>query len=499
MDEDDIVSSVLDLYAEDATQTEMSTGKSLWIVADNPDVQKLADDLFQRVQMEDKVFSITRSIAKFGDRFDSILQHVSDQGLPTSIAGLRVYPPVQVSRYEDEFGRLRGFVLGEVPTSAQTVQPTGETDSLDISEPWDFIHWRLYARADESEGIYGTSILQAARRIYRYLYMMEQALVIYRMRRAPDRLKWKVDTGDAPPDEAEQILTTFRERVRKKMLTDPETGEVVSELNPLGIDEDIFLPVGLDSKTDVELMKGAGVVGNILDLDYIRKRFFSCVRVPPDFMGFADTSGTLTGRAPLTDQEVRYARGVKRLQRAVMIGAVQLVQIELTLRGLDVTKSENHFTAKMHPVSFLDEQVQAETMRTRAETVVTLLDLGKRLEVDQPAWMEYVGKLSGLPQELLRAVSQEDLGNDKRRRMLAEAIGRQLVTTRDQIRRLGPSAVESKNYPLPFALPDRKRLAESVERKRSTKHGEGKHDDTGSAEVYSPEVEEGGERGGSEG
>jgi hypothetical protein len=185
------------------------------------------------------------------------------------------------------------------------------------------------------------------------------------------------------------------------MLVDTTTGEIRSEMNPMSLDEDVFIPAADGLLTDVDVLHGSTQTGNVLDIEYMRKKLSGCVRVPPDYMGFADTSGTLSANTPLANQDIRYSRGVKRVQNGLMVGVSWLIQIDLLMRGIDVVREENEFTVRAHPVSYLDELQQAETAKTRSDIVTNLLTVGKELGVNQQKWLEYVATLSGFPEEVL--------------------------------------------------------------------------------------------------
>jgi len=278
--------------------------------------------------------------------------------------------------------------------------------------------------------------------------MMEESLTIYRIRRTPDRLKWKIDVGlDTPQDEAMEICNTFKSQIRKKMLLNPETGELKGELDPLSLDEDIVIPISEGSLTDVSVMAGSTQVGHVLDIEYMRKRLFSCLRIPPDYMGFADAPGTLTARSSLSDQDIQFARQEKRLQRGAMVGTVQLFKIDLALRGINPDAPQNAFEVHMNPVSFLDELQQAEVAKVRAGTVSLLLDVGERLGADTEAWRKYVLSLSGFPMGAMQ-LDNSDLSDSKQ---LVAALTRHIEDTGGLFGTLpgvNGSFVSSKGYPL---------------------------------------------------
>jgi len=438
MDEQDILAAVLDLYTEDAVQYDPSTGMSVWVTAREKDLEDSLNRLFSDLDIDEKAPVIARGIAKYGDHFEALLQRVNEFGVPVGVAGLKTQSPFQVAHVIDKMGRTSGFATGETVTG-QSLLP----DSKNLSAPWDFLHFKL-GSLDPEDPAHGRSLLLAARRTYRFLSLMEEAVVLFRLRRHPDRLKWKVDTGGMPPEEWANYARLFLQNIRKNQMVDPDTGEIRAEQNPMSMDEDILIPTGEGVSMDVENLPGSNQGGNILDLDYMRKKLFGCVRVPPDFMGFADTSGTLSQNTPLANQDIRYSRGVKKLQFCLLNGFVTLCELDLLMKGMDLSDPKNEFTVHMHPVTYLDELQRAETAKTRAETVSTMLEIGSNLKLDGRRWMAYVASMSGLPEELLVGIADlKDPEESKRR--LAEAI-------MERLPRPWQSCLSSRQRPLRMAV-----------------------------------------------
>jgi intein/homing endonuclease len=939
MDEDDIIAAALDLYSEDASQVDATSGRSVWVEAKDANIQKLANALLDTLQVEERVCSVARGLAKYGDYFAALHTGLNSEGRPVRIVGFSYCRPHVMVRCEDEIGRLEGFV---VTPDLTTYKGPGKEEA--ISMPWDYVHFRIIGRLGEDGGeSYGTSLIRSSRKVYRDLSLMEQALClgkgtkislvngtevpiedlvdrdpfwvysydhetgkivpgkatsrktrenaelveveldngervrctpdhrfmlrdgsykqaqdlqpgeslmplyrsldgygyerlwcprtrrfgythrrfgeqakrgyvihhvncnkrdncpenllrmtveehlalhhsfpdpnhgekckiafarrtveqrrctwlrqsaaqrriwasltgeerearaekvrfalqdedvlqkiaegvsrahsiktpvelnqtsfrisetrrqksveereksrqrmiagwrrrrecygptgrsdssnvivmnhkvvavrileeredaydltvekyhnfaltagvfvhncVYRLRRAPDRLKWKIDTGSAPPAEANDIINFYRESLRNRLLIDPETGEIRTEVDPLcftgdtkislldgtevtikdlakrnepfwvysydhetrrfvlgkavslgvtgrnaklveveldngekvrctpghkwmlrdgsykraqdlqpgeslmplyrlgkacvkkqreecasqlmvstlnhvvvavrpleecedvydiyvekyhnfalsagvfvhnSLDEDIFIPTGEGSLTDVEMLSGSPQVGSVLDVEYMRKRLFSCLRIPPDYMGFAEAQGGLLGKSPLSDQDVQFARQEKRLQRAVMVGFAQIIQIDLALRGIDPQLDANEFRVHMCPVSFLDELQRAESAKVRAEIVQVLTPLGETLGVDKQVWTQYVMRVSGFPSELFNLSKQaEERGLPK----IQDALEELLASSAMRDYRKKVSSVSSLQCPILLSGANRK-------------------------------------------
>ena len=391
-DDDDVISVAVDLYAEDATTINLDTGKSIWPTAKNPEVQKILDELFERIEVEDIAFPIAREIALMGDHFEGVILAKRDSNEPGGIVRLSALDPGGIHRHKDDLGRLAGFSIG--------VQPNEKGAT---AAPWEYIHWRLLGKERTTE--YGWSMLASSRRVYRRLRMMEDALAIYRIDRCPDRLIFKMKgMAGLNPQERFRFLTSVRTYMRKKMAMDQEQGQTRSEVRPRGIDQDFYID---DDTIAIEPLHGTASVGPILDVDYMRKRLCGCLRIPSDYLGFPEAKGGFMSRSTLSDQDLQFSRQVKNLQRATITGFVRLCQIHLAWIGMDPKMEDNEFEIHMNPVSYLDELQRAELVRVRVETVNALQGLADKFpDLDKDAWMKFLFKVSGFPEDIIQKADE---------------------------------------------------------------------------------------------
>lgn len=391
MDQDDVCSGALDLLAEDAAQVDLHTNRTLWVESENEDIQNIGQRLLDNIEAEDNVFPIVREVCKYGDSFSEIIQSIGVNDVPGNIVRLCAVAPQNIHRFDDEHARLRGFTIG--------IDPTKVNDDS-ISLPWEYLHFRLLGKDRISS--YGTSILAPARRVYRRLKMMEDALAIYRIKRTPDRLVFKIRGLDGlSPEDRYRIFNEFRQMLRKKMYHDPATGMVKSEIDPMNVDEDFFVD---EEALSIEKLPGSQTVGHVLDVEYMRKRFFGCLKIPPDYLGFSEAKGGFVGQSPLSYQDVQFARGVKRIQRATLIGFTRLLQIELCWAGIDPLDPSNDFKMMMVPVSFLDELQVAELLQLKAKILGILQEIAKSLSIDYQTFIPYAVDFAKLPVGLKRLV-----------------------------------------------------------------------------------------------
>ncbi|MFA5583775.1 MAG: portal protein, partial [Bacteriovoracaceae bacterium] len=282
--------------------------RSIWVESSNEAIEQIANSLLETIQTEDDLYPIVRSMCKMGDDFSTIITSEKVDGTPGGIARLKGRDAKKMTRVEDENGRLVGFRYGDPDDEGEE---TGITDKK-TSSPWDYAHFRLLGSDRTSK--YGYSYIAPVRREHRRLQMMEDAMAIYRIKRAPDRFVFEIKGLDElPPEERVETFNKIREAFRKRMSTDPETGQVKSDLQTLNVDQDFFLDA--DSLSITKLPGSAVGPGQVLDVDYVRKRVLGILRIPPDYLGFSDSAGGFLAQSPLCltgDTKIPLADGRER-------------------------------------------------------------------------------------------------------------------------------------------------------------------------------------------
>ena len=376
-DENDILTAVMDTYAEETTQRDPDIGKSIWVESDNKDVNNIITRMMERLDVEDKIFGMARSMVKYGDLFMKLYLQ-SNQGIESWM----MFSPYHCVRIEKD-GILKGFYLGtELPGDPKQIEPN--------SLPWELVHWRLFGKSVDL--LYGTSILSPGLRIYRKLMMMEDHLVIYRILRAPDRFVHYLDCGDVSPDIAQRMAQKYAAQLKKDRMLDSSqdasTGVKEAYKAPAAVD-DIVMPLTKGKQTRIEKLQGSSNFGDVYDIEYMMKRLLSCVRVPPGYLGF-EKDGIFDSKNSLIQQDVRFARLCKKVQRAIIVGFIRLGQIELMYRNLDARDPKNSFMISMPPISYLEEAQRNTVIQSRVEIMKGLADLGSSLELSRVPWLTYV-------------------------------------------------------------------------------------------------------------
>ena len=391
MDTFDLVMAVLDVYAEEATQRDYDRGVTAWVESKDPGMITAGEECFRNLQIESRIPQITRNVAKYGDEIRRLM-YATGKG----VLGWKQVHPTRVHRLDDKYARLIGF--------REDGQKYRGKLQRNVSWPWDYVHFRLLGSGEE---LYGTSVLEALFRPWRQLALAEDSVLMYRMRRAPDRNLILVDVGNMEEAESQQFLNAWRKKFRKYEFVDPASPNYKKQYNPLTPLEDIFIAMRKDNQTRIETMSGAGNMGELYDLEHFRNKFFGTAKVPKAYFGF---EGEINAKATLTQQDVRFARTMKRLQRAGIYGLRQVLEFHYSLlpsnpedTSYDFTKPEHAFMVQMPPISYLDEWERLELVELRYRIVDAMSRIASEFKLDPRVWAIYVLlNYAKLPEDLVQ-------------------------------------------------------------------------------------------------
>ena len=316
MDNDPIISSVLDIYADESTIKD-EFGQILSIKSKNQQVQDILHNLFYDIlNIEFNLWPWIRNMAKYGDFFLYLdLDH--EYGVVNAVP-LSVYETIRIE--------------GEQPDQPFSVRFKIENDFLLLGkkdfESFEVAHFRLLA--DTNFLPYGKAMIEGGRRVWKQLQLMEDAMLIHRIMRAPDKRKILVDIGNIPPAEIDTFMNRIMDRMKKTPLVDPTTGDYNLRYNMMNITEDFYLPVrGKDSGTDIQNLPGLQF-NAIEDIEYLRNKLLAAFKVPKAFMGYEEG---ISGKATLAAQDVRFARTIERIQRIMVSELTKVAIIHLYIQG----------------------------------------------------------------------------------------------------------------------------------------------------------------------
>jgi hypothetical protein len=262
MDDYPELSTALDIYADDVSQPDSQTNRTVWVTSNDANLKTVLDDLFHRtLRLDEEIWEIARTLVKYGNDFEEIL--VTEDG----VKGLNFLPVPTMRRLEGPHGELTGFIQdfsGKVGFNyeqfkeALRLREAKQDCPVTAFEDWEICHFRL--RGKQRRSLYGHSALEPARWIYKRLNLLEDAALVYRLQRAPERYAFYVDVGDLPPAEALAYINKVRMSHRKRRFIDPTTGKLTVKWEPLVQDEDFYVPVrkGVESAR-IETLGGSRV------------------------------------------------------------------------------------------------------------------------------------------------------------------------------------------------------------------------------------------------
>ena len=313
MDMDPIIASALDIYADECL-VPSEFGHVLTIRSQNENIKKILENLFNDIlNIEFNLWSWTRNMCKYGDFF--LRLEVSPE--------YGVYLVHPISPYE------LTRVEGSDPKNINYVkfQHDGLGGGMEY-ENFEIAHFRLLS--DSNFLPYGKSMIEPARRVWKQLSLMEDAMLIHRIMRAPEKRIFSIDVGNLPPSEIDGAMQKVISQVKKVPYIDERTGDYNLRFNLNNMVEDFYLPVrGGDSGTKIDTLPGMDFTG-IEDLEYVRNKMMAALKIPKAFLGYDET---ISGKATLAAEDVRFSRTIGRIQRILVSELTKIAIVHLYVQG----------------------------------------------------------------------------------------------------------------------------------------------------------------------
>mgnify|MGYP003136282307 CR=1 FL=1 len=330
------ISSAFDIYSDDCTQENVD-GSPWRIETDNEMVKQDISKMFDQVNLDRYLWDISRNVVKYGDLFIETIIDLNNA--KRGVQRIKILNPTYIFRVEDEFGYLKQFIQ-EVPkkndySSYGSIGPKLDDTHMISLDPGQIVHFRLHT-SDPTHYPYGKSIAAAARVTYKSLKMMEDAMLIYRLVRAPERRIFYIDTGSLPASKAEMHIKKQMDKFKKRKSYNSQTGNIEENFNALAADEDFYIAVnGKTSGTKIETLKGAENLGEVDDVKYFRDKLLAAMKIPKDYIVEKDNAPER--KANLSQLDVKFARVITRIQKSLEIGLETLAKRHLMLRGYPST------------------------------------------------------------------------------------------------------------------------------------------------------------------
>jgi len=339
------LNSALDIYADEMT-TSTDVRRILTVDCTNQEIKTALEILFYDIlNVQLNLYGWCRTMCKYGDFF---LYLDIDEAI--GIQNVVAIPINEIERLE-----------GQDENNPNYVQYQWNSAGLTF-EDWQIGHFRVLG--NDKFAPYGTSVLDGARRIWRQLTLVEDAMMSYRIVRTPERRVFYVDVGAVAPQDVETYMQQVMTTLKKNQLVDADTGRVDLRYNPMSVEEDYYIPVrGGAQGTKIDTLAGGQFTSQIEDVKYLRDKMFTAIKIPQAYLTSGDT---VEDRTSLSQKDIRFARTIQRLQKAAVseltkIGIVHLYT--LGFRKADLTS----FSLKLNNPSRIAELQDLEMMKTQFE------------------------------------------------------------------------------------------------------------------------------------
>jgi hypothetical protein len=370
MDTDAIVASALDIIADECT-LKNEHGEMLHIRSSDENIQKILYNLFYDVlNIEFNLWSWSRNMCKYGD-FYLKLEIAEKFGVYNVIP----FSSYSIIREEGTNPKNPTYVRFKYdPTSVsgisapQTQAALGTSTSDIYFENYEMAHFRLLS--DVNYLPYGRSYLEPGRKIFKQMILMEDAMLIHRIVRAPEKRIFYMNVGAIPPNEVEAFMQKTVQKLKKVPFVDPQTGQYNLKYNMMNMMEDFYIPVrGNDQSTRIDTAKGLEYNG-IEDVAYLRDKLFAALKIPKAFMGYEKD---LTGKATLAAEDIRFARTVERIQRILLSELTKIALVHLYTQGYD-GESLTNFDLSLTTPSIIYDQERVALMKEKVDLASQIME-----------------------------------------------------------------------------------------------------------------------------
>ena len=373
MDTDAIVASALDIIADECTLKNES-GEVLHVRSSDENIQKILYNLFYDVlNIEFNLWSWTRNMCKYGDFY--LKMEIAEK---FGVYNVIPFSAFNILREEGMDPKNPSYVrfrydpaapsAGAVNASAWANFSTDNNiDNGIFFENFEMAHFRLLS--DMNFLPYGRSYLEPARKLFKQYTLMEDAMLIHRISRAPDRRIFYVNIGSIPPAEVDNYMQRMISKMKKTPFMDEKTGQYNLKYNMQNLLEDFYIPVrGGDQTTKIDNLPGLSYDG-IQDVEYLREKLFAALKVPKAFMGYEKD---LTGKATLAAEDIRFARTIERIQRILVSELTKIALVHLYTQGYD-GESLTNFEISLTTPSIIYDQERVALLKEK-------VDLAKQIQ-----------------------------------------------------------------------------------------------------------------------
>ena len=362
MDSDSIIASALDIYSDESTMKN-EYGKVLDIKTDNDQIYDVLHNLFYDIiNIEFNLWPWIRNMNKYGDFFLQ-LEVAENYGIK-NVTPMSAY---DVARLEGHDPNNPSLVQFQLTPQGDASRHSAKQQDPKTFENYEVAHFRLLS--DSNYVPYGRSQLEGGRKVWKQLTLMEDAMLIHRIMRAPEKRVFKLDIGNIPPAEVDNYMQQVVNKMKKAPVIDEKTGDYNLRYNIQNLTEDFFLPVrGGDSGTSIDSLAGLTYEA-VEDIEYLKNKLLASLRVPKAFLGYEEGLGS---KATLAAEDVRFARTIERIQRIVVSELTKIAVVHLYSQGFRDQELVNFDLGLTNP-STIYEQEKIELWNNKASLADSML------------------------------------------------------------------------------------------------------------------------------
>ena len=371
MDQDPILSSALDIYADETTARN-EFGNVLKIHHPDDNVKQILENLFYDIlNVEFNLWPWTRNFVKYGDLFLQ-LEIAENIGI-VNVFPYSPYEMTRVENFDPENPQRVKFVYApyQNPLGAYGMSSKKEFENFEVA------HFRL--NNDSNFLPYGKSMIEGGRRIWKQLSLMEDAMLIHRIIRAPEKRIFKIDVGNIPPTEVDNYMQKIINNSKKTPFVDERTGDYNLKYNIQNLMEDYYMPVrGNDSGTNIDTLKGMEYT-MIEDIDYLKNKLMASLKMPKAWLGYSEDTN---GKATLAALDSRFAKTIERIQRVIISEFTKIAIAHLYSQGITDDRLTD-FSLELTIPSKIYEQEKIELYTSK----ISLIESMQRTKMLSKEWM----------------------------------------------------------------------------------------------------------------
>lgn len=360
------IGAALDIVAEESCLPN-DDGMVITVQSKSERVKSILEDLFvNRLNLQLTAQMVIRAMCKYGNQFMML-----DVDHKNGVKGWKQLPVFNVERIEsgiqNPYGAgasiaANGVNIDDADLSTQFIWLDDNNSQIPFRD-WQIAHFRLLTNSMYLP--YGVSYLNAARRHWRMLSLMEDMMLIYRLERSIERRVYKIFVGAIDDADVGAYVEQIANEFKRTPIIDPVTGQLDLRKNILGVDQDLFIPVrDENAPTPIDTLSAGQNITALDDIKFIQNKVLTALRIPKTFLNFEETAGDGKNLALM---DVRFARTINRIQQAFLMELTKVASIHLFLLGFD--DELNNFTLSMKNPSTQAEQLEIENLQKKIDAV----------------------------------------------------------------------------------------------------------------------------------